>query len=152
MCILSIIILMGSSCDTDCNDCGPVIHEKYFMENFTNERIRVSWFGSGTPSNLSGEFVIPAKQKLTIHESSNIISTETGTLGPLNLPPFSSDPLDYTFDSVKFSFLETSKKTLIFKNSECEVSENPLCRKNWLLVENINTKKEKRQEWEFEIK
>ena len=72
MCILSIIILTGSSCDTNCNDCGPVIHEKYFMENFTNERIKVSWFGSGTPSNLSGEFVIPAKQKLAIHESSNI--------------------------------------------------------------------------------
>ena len=137
----SVLMLMSSSCDTDCNDCGPTGHTRYYIKNSTNEDFKLYWFGNTTlPSHIAHEFVIPAGERLLIYESSL-----TGTSGPISTPPFNSIT---PYDSIK---LELVSRTVTYLKGDCDSTRNPLCEDNYELITSIDTKKQKIKEWEFEI-
>ena len=139
--ILCCISLMSNSCDTDCNDCGPTGHIRYYMLNSTSEPVTITWFGNTTlSSNIYHEFILAEGKKVLLHESSL-----TGTTGQISIPPFGSIA---PYDSIR---LKSASNRLAYTECDCDVTANPLCEENYELIKSVDTKNQRIKEWQFEI-
>jgi len=140
--IICTLTIIGGSCDTDCNDCGPTGYTRYSMFNNSGGSARLYWFGNTSlSSNLAEDTTILAGDTLLLYESSL-----TGTSGLLSTPPFNSIT---PYDSIR---LETSSGNTTYLVNRCNLTGNPLCEGNYQLIKSVDTKDKKIKEWLLEIK
>ena len=138
--ILYSIALIGISCDTDCDGCGPIRYTRYDMKNERSEDIHLIWFRYGEPD----EFVIAADEKVLLY----VASSEPPSLYLISTDPFGNSDRFDSFDSVR---LASASNVVTYSRDECELKGNPLCGENYKLIKHVDTKKEKSKEWEFVI-
>jgi len=140
ICLYLALALAATSCDTDCNDCGPTGYTRYYLKNTLSEDLHLTWFQS---SGIVEEIVVSAQTRVVLFEASKSITNATGTLGEITKRPFGSIA---PYDSVR---VRLGSGTITYLEGLCEQAGNLLCEENYEVIKSIDNKSQRIKEWEF---
>lgn len=123
------LVLLLTSCDTDCNDCGPENSKSYELRSNTAEDMMFVFYRDFESGTITDSVFIDGNQKVTLF---GILGFTASSDSELDLPPYDS------YDSVKIR--KSSLEYKIYYKDSCGYNiNNPLCEENYLLEEEGKT-------------